>query len=145
MIAGERVQYVAVGTVDAIVDLTSLPTDAVHFDPETGRAVVYLPRPVIGEPVLDMEMSHVMNRDRGLLNRVGGLFSDNPTGEQDLILTAQAKMAEAANHSELIDTAQAQIEALFVPMIEQLGATEVEVRYYDGEAPPACRDGERCG
>jgi len=55
VIAGERVQFVAVGTVDAVIDLSAVSADAVRFDPETNRAVVFLPRPTIEEPVLDLE------------------------------------------------------------------------------------------
>lgn len=140
VVAGERVQYVAVGTVDAVIDLSNLPADAVRYDAEADRAVVYLPRPTIADPVIDLEQSHVMNRDRGLLNRVGGLFSDSPTGEEELITSAQTKMAEAAAQTELIDTAEQQVEDLFVPMIENLGVTDVDVRFYDGPTPPDCDD-----
>jgi len=144
VVAGERVQYVAVGTVDAVVDLTTLPEDAIHYDAEANRAVVYLPRPTIAEPVVDLERSHVMNRDRGLFNRLGGLFTDNPTGEEELIRAAQEKMGDAAAQTGLIDTAEQQVEDLFVPMIENLGVEEVDVRFYDGPTPPDCEDAAAC-
>ena len=144
VIAGERVQYVAVGTVDAVVDLATLPEDAIHYDEEANRAVVYLPRPAIGEPVIDLEQSHVMNRDRGLFNRLGGMFSDNPTGEEALIRAAQEKMGAAAEQTELVDRAEQQVEDLFVPMIENLGVAEVDVRFYDGPTPPECDDAAAC-
>lgn len=137
-LAGERVQYVAIGTVDAVIDLSALSGSAVRFDEETGAAVVYLPRPVAVDPVLDLEQSHVMNRDRGLLNRVGGMFSDNPTGEGDLQLAAMAKMSDAAAHTGLIAMAEQNAEALLEPMIRHLGVTSVEVRFYDGDGPPQC-------
>ena len=38
----------------------------------------------LSDPSIDVEVSHVMNRDRGLLDRVGGVFSDSPTSEADL-------------------------------------------------------------
>jgi len=144
VIAGERVQYVAVGTVDAVVDLATLPEDAINYDAEANRAVVYLPSPTISEPVIDLEQSHVMNRDRGLFNRVGGLFSDNPTGEEELIQAAQEKMSDAAAQTDLVDTAEQQVEDLFVPMIENLGVDEVDVRFYDGPTPPDCDDAAAC-
>lgn len=144
VLAGERVQYVAVGTVDAIVDLDDVTGDAVRFDEETNRAVVYLPRPTISEPVLDMEQSHVMNRDRGLLNRLGGLFSDNPTAERALIQAAQAKMAEAAAQTGLVAMAEQEAEDTLEPLILELGVDSVEVRFYDGEAPPDCADPDDC-
>ena len=138
VIAGERVQFVAVGTVDAMIDLSAVSADAVRFDPETNRAVVFLPRPTIEEPVLDLEQSHVMNRDRGLVNRVGGIFTDNPTSENDLMQAAQAKMADAAAQTGLVAMAEQQAEELFEPMIRNLGVEYVEVRFYDGESPPKC-------
>ncbi len=137
-IAGERVQYVAVGSVDAVVDLTRLPTDAVRYDPETDSAVVYLPRPVIAEPVLDLDQSHVMNRDRGILNRVGGMLSDSPTSELGLQEAAQDKMAEAAAGTELVAMAEERTEAMLEPLVRQLGVKTVEVRFYDGDTPPDC-------
>ena len=137
-IAGERVQFVAVGTVDAVVDLTRLPTDAVRYDAATDSAVIYLPRPTIAEPVLDMDQSHVMNRDRGVLNRLGGIFTDNPTSELGLYEAAQTKMADAATRTGLVEMAEDQAESMLEPLVRQLGVTTVEVRYYDGDAPPDC-------
>lgn len=142
VIAGERVQYVAIGTVDAVIDLSSVASDAVRYDPDANRAVVYLPRPTIDEPVLDLEQSHVMNRDRGLLNRVGGIFSDNPTSESDLLQAAQAKMADAAARTGLVEKAEQQAEELFEPMIRNLGVDIVEVRFYDGDSPPKCSNAD---
>lgn len=145
VIAGERVQYVAVGSVDAVVDLTSLSEDAVRYDPEDNSVLVYLPTPRIAAPVIDLELSHVMNRDRGLFNRIGGLFSDNPTGDQELIEAAQEKMATAADQAGLVETAEQQVEDVFVPMIQQLGVDDVTISWYDGDQPPDCTDGARCG
>ena len=107
-IAGERVQFVAVGTVDAVVDLTRLPTDAVRYDAETDSAVVYLPRPTIAEPVLDLDQSHVMNRDRGLLNRLGGMLQRQPDERAGLQEAPQDKMADAAAQTELVAKAEEQ-------------------------------------
>ena len=49
-----------------------------------------------------------MNRDRGLLNRIGGVFSDNPTSEHDLELAAGAKIAAAADATDLRERARGQ-------------------------------------
>ena len=129
VLAGERVQFVAVGTVDAVVDLSTLTADAITFDPETNSVVVTLPQPTIGDPVIDHEQSHVMNRDRGLFNRIGGLFSDNPTSETALYEAASQKMADAAAESGLIAMAQDQVEEVLETTITRLGVDEVEVRF----------------
>ncbi len=141
-VAGERVQFVSVGTVDAVIDISTLSSTAVHFDPENNSAVVYLPRPEIAEPVIDHEQSHVMNRDRGLFNRVGGIFTDNPTAERDLYLAAEAKMAAAAAQTGLVAMAEQNAEDLLEPMIRNLGVDTVDVRFYDGDNPPKCKGGE---
>ena len=132
VLAGERVQFVAVGTVDAVVDLSTLTADAIEFDPETNSVVVTLPSPTIGDPVIDHEVSHVMNRDRGLFNRLGGLFSDNPTSEAALYEAASDKMADAAGQSGLVAMAEAHVEDLLETTITRLGVDEVEVQF---EAP----------
>lgn len=126
-IAGERVQYVAVGSVDAVVDFSALDEDAVIYDEESGRAVVILPAPTIGEPVIDHDNSGVMNRDRGVLDRVGGVFTDSPTGEEDLILAAGDKMVEAVPSSDLLQRAEENTEKMLTTLLEGVGVVEVDV------------------
>jgi Protein of unknown function (DUF4230) len=129
VLAGERVQFVAVGTVDAVVDLSTLTADAIVFDPEENSVVVTLPSPTIADPVIDHELSHVMNRDRGLFNRLGGLFSDNPTSEAALYDAASQKMADAAAESGLVAMAQDHVEDVLETTITRLGVEDVEVRF----------------
>jgi hypothetical protein len=134
VLAGERVQFVAVGTVDAVVDLSTLQADAIDYDPKTNSVIVTLPSPKIGDPVIDHEVSHVMNRDRGLFNRIGGLFSDNPTSEAALYEAASDKMADAAAQSGLVELAEKHVEELLETTITRLGVDEVDVRF---DAPPS--------
>jgi Protein of unknown function (DUF4230) len=133
-IAGERVQFVAVGTVDAVVDFSSLPADAVTVSADGSAASIRLPRPTIAEAVLDLEQSHVMNRDRGLVNRVGGMFTDNPTSERDLMRTAASKMGDAAAETDLVGTAQVSTERMLRTMLLGLGFERVDVRFGDAAA-----------
>ena len=129
VIAGDRVQYVAVGSVDAIVDFRLLATDAVRVDPLGSSAVITLPSPTLAAPVLDLEQSHVMNRDRGVLDRVGGVFSDSPTGESELMQMAEAKIAAAATETELLDRAEDNTRAMLTAMLTSMGIQQVEVRF----------------
>jgi len=129
VLAGERVQFVAVGSVDAVVDLSTLTADAIVFDPDTNSVVVTLPAPTIGDPVIDHEQSHVMNRDRGLFNRLSGLFSDNPTSEAALYDAASDKMADAAAQSGLVAMAEQHVEDVLEAAIIKLGVEDVDVRF----------------
>jgi hypothetical protein len=128
-IAGERVQYVAVGTVDAVVDFSHLGADAVTLGGDGKLAVITLPHPLLGSPLLDTTQSHVMNRDRGLLNRIGGVFSDNPTSEHGLELAATNKMAAAATSSDLVSRGEANTRAMLTTMLHSLGIDQVDVRF----------------
>ena len=128
-LAGERVQFVGIGTVDAVVDFTNLSTGAVVVSEDGTSVVVTLPRPELAEPVLDHDQSHVMNRDRGLLNRVGGVFSDNPTSEDALYDGAIEKMATAAEATDLRQRAEDNTKLMLYTLFKSLGYTKVDVRF----------------
>ena len=128
-LAGERVQFVGVGTVDAVVDFTNLNSGAVVVSDDGVSVVVTLPQPSLAAPVLDHDQSHVMNRDRGLLNRVGGMFSDNPTSEDELYQAAAAKMADAAEATDLRQRAEDNTKSMLYTLFKNLGFQHVDVRF----------------
>jgi Protein of unknown function (DUF4230) len=131
-VAGERTQYVAVGSIDAVVDFSGLTDDSITYDAVSGKAVVVLPVPTLGDPVIDFENSGVMNRDRGVIDRVGGVFSDSPTGEEDLIVAAQTQMVDAVPSSDLLERAEANTEKMLTTLLTGVGVREVDVVF---EAP----------
>ena len=135
-LAGERVQFVGIGTVDAIVDFRHLSGGAVVVGDDGTSVVVTLPQPELGAPVLDHEQIHVMNRDRGLFNRVGGMFSDNPTSEDPLYDSAIEKMAVAAEATDLRQRAQDNTKLMLYTMFMSLGYQKVDVRFQVSSAAP---------
>jgi len=126
-IAGERVQFVAIGTVDAVVDFTTLPAGALTQSEDRLTVTITLPAPTLLDPVIDTQQSHVMNRDRGLFNRIGGFFSDNPTSERDLYNTAADKMAEAAVETDLLQRAEDNTKLMLYTLFKALGILHVNV------------------
>jgi hypothetical protein len=128
-LAGERVQYIAVGTVDGVVDFSGLSASAIQVSADGDSVVVSLPAPYLTEPVIDTDVSHVMNRDRGLVNRLTGLFLDNPTSERSLVLMAEEKLAAAAAATNLLELTQTNTTAMLVAMLRSLGFEQVEVRF----------------
>jgi Protein of unknown function (DUF4230) len=126
-IAGDRVQYVAVGSVDATVDFAGLTDDSIIFDEDNEQATIILPAPSIGDPVIDFENSGVMNRDRGVLDRLGGVFSDNPTAEESLIVEAQNKMIAGVGESDLLERARENTEKMLTTLLGGVGVDDVEV------------------
>lgn len=133
-LAGERVQYVAVGTVDATVDFSTLGDDAVVVG-DDGTTTIIVPAPTIGEPVIDFDESGVMNRDRGVLDRLGGVFVDNPTAEAELIAAAQEKMSAAAVQSDLLERAEENTTATLTALAQALGAEDVRVVFEQPNRP----------
>ena len=134
-LAGERVQFIAVGTVDAVVDFRGLDSRSVVVDEDTSTVTVTLGAVSLERPVLDMEQSRVMNRDRGLINRIGGVFNDNPTSEARLIRDAEDKIATAAGRTELVGRAQENVTQSLTALVRALGYENVIVEF-----PPVARD-----
>jgi hypothetical protein len=78
-------------------------------------------------PVLDHKQSHVMNRDRGLINRVVGIFNDNPTSEDSLYQAAQQKMADSARQTDLIQRAQEHTTFVLTGMLKSMGFEKIDI------------------
>ena len=126
-IAGERVQFLGIGTVDAVVDFNSIGDGAIRVSDDNKSVVVTLPTPYAMTPVLDHDQSHVMNRDRGLLNRLGGIFNDNPTSEATLYKAAMNKMADSASQTDLIQRAQAHTTYMLTGMLKSMGFQKIDI------------------
>jgi hypothetical protein len=133
-LAGERVQYVAVGTVDATVDFSSLDDGAVVIA-DDGTATIIVPAPRIGSPVIDFDQGGVMNRDRGVLDRLGGVFVDNPTAESALIAEAHEKMVAAAAQSDLLERAEENTTTVLTDLAMALGVEDVRVVFEQRRTP----------
>lgn len=128
---GERTSFLALGSVAASVDFSSLGEDAIVVS-EDGKSVrVTLPRAVLSDPTVDPEGSYVLDRDRGLLDRAGSMFSDNPTSERELYLLAEDKLAAAAGEADLADRAEDNTEDMLTTMLEALGYESVTVTFVD--------------
>ncbi|MCJ7437239.1 MAG: DUF4230 domain-containing protein [Acidimicrobiia bacterium] len=125
-IAGERTIFNAVGTVDANVDFSRLADDAVVLGTE-GSITVTLPSPTYARPVVDPARSHVAARDRGLVDRIAGVFSDDPTSERDLYLLAGHKLGAAARESHLLARAEANTTTMLQGLLGKAGFTDVRV------------------
>jgi hypothetical protein len=136
-LAGERTIFKAVGTVDATVDLSKLPTDAVQVN---GEAVtVTLPAPAYGRSIVDPLRSEVIDRDRGLVTRIGDVFSDDTNNERGLYIVAGKKVAAAAKESNLVSRAERNTTVMLEGLLGRLGFTDVTVSF---EKPvPAPKNG----
>lgn len=128
---GERTLFVAAGTVDAEVDFSHLDSRAVTVSPDRRSATITLPHARLAHPHVDPSRSYVANRERGALDRLGSVFSDNPTSERELYQLAEQKLAEAATQSELTARAEQNTREMLQGMLRSLGYTDVTVVFRD--------------
>ena len=129
-IKGERVLFVAIGSVDAGVDFTGLEDGAVDVS-DDGRSVsLELPPATFREPELDLERSYVYDRDRGAIDRIQSLLGDDVGVERDLYPLAQEKLANAARDgSGLLTRAERNTRLMLEGLLRSLGFTRVDVRF----------------
>jgi len=130
---GERTLFLAQGSVDAAVDFSGLGPDAVTVNPDHSVTIT-LPHAQLAKPVLDTAASHVVDRDRGLLDRVGSVFSDSPTSEQALYAAAEPKLRAAADESALVKKADENTSQMLTRFLSGLGFDKVTVAWQENPA-----------
>jgi hypothetical protein len=133
-LSGQRTTYVAQGSVDGIVDFGTLGAGAVQAAPDRSTVTITLPRPVLGQTVLDPAQSRVVARDRGVLDRIGGAFSDSPTSEREVQALAQRKLEEAARSSDVLSRSEESTRAMLTGLARSFGYQDVQV-VFTGPGP----------
>ncbi|MEU3344639.1 DUF4230 domain-containing protein [Streptomyces sp. NPDC006700] len=128
-IRGTRTLYVGAGTVDAYVDLGGLGDQDVTVDGDRTTATLRLPHARLGRPALDADHSYAVSKQRGLLDRLGDLFSDNPNSEHAVQRLAVEHIADAAKDSGLTARAETNTTGMLEGLLKSLGFKEVHVTY----------------
>ncbi|MGW7053427.1 DUF4230 domain-containing protein [Streptomyces sp. NPDC054887] len=131
-IRGTRTLYVGAGTVGAYVDLGKVGEGQVTVNEDRTAATLRLPHARLGRPALDADRSYAVSKERGLLDRLGDLFSDNPADERAVNRLAARHIAEAAEESELTARAEKNTTGMLQGLLRSLGFKEVTVHYGDG-------------
>jgi hypothetical protein len=122
---GETISFEAYGSVDGVVDFSGLTEDAIVVDGDT--VTITLPEPTATNVRVDPEESHVVDVDRGLLDRFADLFTDDAVNESDLYAIAEDRLADAAAESELLERSEENTETFLTALLKQLGYDQVEV------------------
>jgi hypothetical protein len=126
---GERVTAIVTGRVPATVDFSALGPDAVEVSEDRSTIRLTLPEPVLGTPIIDQQNTRIVARNRGLFNRIGDAFSDNPFDDGPLYEAAQEKLAEAARQSDLEAQARANTERWLRTFLGAAGFDVVEISW----------------
>ncbi|KOU61755.1 hypothetical protein ADK57_26645 [Streptomyces sp. MMG1533] len=128
-IRGSRTLYVGAGSVDAYVDLGKVGKNDVTVNDDRTSAALQLPHAQLGKAALDADRSYAVSKQRGLLDRLGDLFSDNPNSEQAVQKLAVRHITDAAKESELTKRAETNTTTMLKGLLGSLGFKEVKVSY----------------
>jgi hypothetical protein len=127
---GQRTLFVATGTVDGIVDFSQLTDDAVVTFADRKTVGIRVPQATLGQVRVDPAGSYVFERKRGLLDRLGGVVADSPTGEQELYQLAEAKMLAAAEgDSGIRERAEENTRAMLTSLLKSLGFETINITF----------------
>jgi hypothetical protein len=129
VISGERVHFLAMGTTDAYVDFEALDAGAVTLSPDGESATIVLPAPELSEVRIDAQESRVVDRDRGLVERLGDAFQENPTDDSDLYELAERRLAAAAAESDVLERAETNTREMLTTLAMSLGVERVTVDF----------------
>jgi hypothetical protein len=127
---GERDLFVAVGTVDAVVDFDRIEDGDVSVSRDRRTATLRLPRARFDEVHVNPARSYVYDRDRGILDRIGAVFGEDANHDRKLYILSQHKLRQAAgDHSGILRRAQQNTRLMLQGMLRSLGFTTVVVRF----------------
>jgi hypothetical protein len=130
---GERVVALVTGTVRGVVDFGELDEDSVTVDEDRTTIRVVLPEPVLSDADIEESSARIIARNRGLVDRLGDVFSANPTDDTEIYRAAEEKVTAAARDSDLLDEARANTEEWLRTFLRAAGFETVEV---DWQRPP---------
>ena len=124
---GQAVSFEAYGSVDGVVDFTGLTEDAIVISGD--RVTITLPEPEATNVRVDPDESRVLDVDRGILNRLGEVFSEDAVNESDLYGIAEDRLEEAAAETDLLEQARENTDTFLTALLGELGYKEVVVRF----------------
>ncbi|WP_019629400.1 DUF4230 domain-containing protein [Actinomadura atramentaria] len=130
-IRGSRTLFVGKGSVDAYVDFSKIASGALKVSDDRKTVEISLPHAQLEKTNLDPKGSYAVSTSRGLTNRLGDVFSDNPNNQQQLYVLAAQKIQDAATASGLQSRADQNTRLMLTNMLKALGFTTVTVHVGD--------------
>jgi hypothetical protein len=128
-LVNQRTLFVGSGSVEAYVDFGTLAEGALTVDEENKSVTIKLPPPELSQAALDMQRSYVVAEERGLLNRIGDAFKEDPNKQQRVYQEAQKRITEAARGSGLDQRAKDNTQKMLESLFTRLGYRTVTVTY----------------
>lgn len=129
IISGERTTFLATGHVDGIVDFSAVGEDRVTVSLDRRAVSIALPAPVLDPAVVDPAQSRVVGRERGILERLGGVLEDSPTDDQELYVLAARQLDAVARQSDLPARTEESTREMLTTLARSLGYEQVTITF----------------
>ena len=71
----------------------------------------------------------MLDRDRGVVERIGDALGDNPVDDGELYALAEDRLGAAAAESDLRQRAETNTRAMLTGLARSLGVEDVEVQF----------------
>lgn len=129
VILGERVLFVAAGSVDAYVDFAGLAGDAVTVSADHKQATVRLPHASLAKTNLDHSRSYVVATRRGIVDQLQQMLGSSGDTQQRLYVLAEKKIGDAAHRAHLEQRAEQNTRAMLTGLLTSLGYETVTINF----------------
>jgi hypothetical protein len=86
---------------------------------------------VLGEARLNLSRSYMFAEERGIFNKIGDAFNNDPNRVQEVQRRAEQVLTEAAAQSQLLQTAETNTRSMLTSMLKSLGYTSITVDFND--------------
>jgi hypothetical protein len=130
-LSGRRAVFVATGTVDAYVDFSAMTEGAVTLSADKTAVEVVLPTPQLDAGDLDLDSGHFVMDDRGWFDRLADywLGEDDPDFQLEVMQSAEQKISDAAQQTELKERAEENTQAMLEGFLQALGYETVIITF----------------
>jgi Protein of unknown function (DUF4230) len=121
--------YIAYGSVQAYVDFSAIGDSSIKQTPDGKTVNITLPAPQLGEARLDLSRSYMFAEERGIFDKIGDAFNNDPNRVQEVQRRAEEVLTQAATQSQLLQTAETNTRNMLTSMLKSLGFTTVTVDF----------------
>lgn len=128
-LVNERTLFVGAGSVEAYVDFGKIADNAVAESADRKSVELTLPAPQLGDTNLDLGASYVFAEERGLLNRIGDVFGNDPNRQKEVYQLAEERIGAAARDSGLTARAEENTRKMLEGLLRSLGYETVKITY----------------
>jgi hypothetical protein len=125
----DRTLFVAVATVEVYIDFAAISDGAIKVSDDRKTVEVNLPAPVMGKPNIDHDKSYVVTEEKGVFNKIGDVFGNDPNKIKEVYIKAEQEIVDAAKNSTMSATAQTNTCKMLEGMLHSLGYTTVTVTF----------------